>query len=437
MLVYLLLVLSFLNSQLILSVEHLPTLIFRTNELQLHQLASQFQEIFNDTASKNPNYLQVYFSGAERRTFIASNFPSIYLNAYDTLRPGAYKADLWRLLVVYYYGGFYADAAIRFVESIDHYLNVTSDDALFVIDEDSTAVCNGIFYARRHSPIIRFMIDWIMDNIFHQRYGCNNLDITGPKAIGRALKRILNQTDITSYQVGSFNTTFGSTIQFVIFKKQEVFDKEHRLIMRNKFPGYAEIMRQQSVVSAFTNDSQIHEPYGILYYYRAVFAHDYQQTIADKYAGGLVRWKKQYWLVLNGSRHAFPNYDMYVQMGMGPCYDCAGNSIELLTQIPEGLPLSLDVEGNRQWYRQSVFPQLEFNQTYLLSHHYLPIQQEIQSTLQLRTIPVNLSSSLSKFPYELPSIITYQEFQSIEHYYSLKNPRRRKHHNHRLPPQHT
>ena len=43
------------------------------------------------------------------REFIKNNFDLDILNAYDILKPGAFKADLWRCCILYIYGGIYLD----------------------------------------------------------------------------------------------------------------------------------------------------------------------------------------------------------------------------------------------------------------------------------------------------------------------------------------
>ena len=54
------------------------------------------------------------FNDDECRAFIAREYPSDVLDAYDNLIPTAFKADLWRYCVLYMYGGVYLDIKLRF-----------------------------------------------------------------------------------------------------------------------------------------------------------------------------------------------------------------------------------------------------------------------------------------------------------------------------------
>ena len=49
--------------------------------------------------SNNPRFNYYLFDDNDSRLFIQNNFPSKVLNAYDSLIPGAYKADLWRYCI--------------------------------------------------------------------------------------------------------------------------------------------------------------------------------------------------------------------------------------------------------------------------------------------------------------------------------------------------
>ena len=53
------------------------------------------------------------FNDDECRAFIAREYPSDVLDAYDNLIPTAFKADLWRYCVLYMYGGVYLDIKLQ------------------------------------------------------------------------------------------------------------------------------------------------------------------------------------------------------------------------------------------------------------------------------------------------------------------------------------
>jgi hypothetical protein len=163
------------------------------------------ESILNETVAAGSNtkdslttnhltYVQVFFSGIDREKFISRYYPQ-YLPHYQNLLPGAYKADLWRLLVIYRYGGIYMDIGMRLMPGIIIDRDIVhhgTDELVLSIDQgDLSAIANNFLIAYPRHPVIAYMIRWVVDNIANKRYGCNNLDIAGPKAIGRALHSYL------------------------------------------------------------------------------------------------------------------------------------------------------------------------------------------------------------------------------------------------------
>lgn len=108
----------------------------------------------------------------------------VYL-AYKSLVPKAYRSDLWRLCVLFKYGGLYTDISLKITKNIDYFKNYD-----FVLCEDTNKgdIYNAILYFKKpkHS-LLKFWIEKIVENIEKKNYGSNALDITGPKCLGRLL----------------------------------------------------------------------------------------------------------------------------------------------------------------------------------------------------------------------------------------------------------
>ena len=74
-----------------------------------------------------------------RREFISKYFNKDVLEAYDTLLPGAYKADLWRYCILYKMGGIYMDIKYTLSNNTYKLINLTDKEYYvrdsFVFDE--------------------------------------------------------------------------------------------------------------------------------------------------------------------------------------------------------------------------------------------------------------------------------------------------------------
>ena len=61
-----------------------------------------------------------FYSDEDAQNFLSTHFPAEVREAYDDLRPGAFKADLFRYCALLIHGGVYADVDIMLESSLDH-----------------------------------------------------------------------------------------------------------------------------------------------------------------------------------------------------------------------------------------------------------------------------------------------------------------------------
>jgi mannosyltransferase OCH1-like enzyme len=87
------------------------------------------KECVDKLKNAHPNFEHNLFDDNDCHEFIKKNFPIEVLLAYDALIPGAYKADLWRLCILYIHGGVYMDIKLQFCEGYN--LNKFMDKELF------------------------------------------------------------------------------------------------------------------------------------------------------------------------------------------------------------------------------------------------------------------------------------------------------------------
>jgi hypothetical protein len=83
-----------------------------------------------------------FYSDEDAANFLSTHFPAQVREAYDALRPGAFKADLFRYCVLLIYGGVYADVDIMLESTLDY--SVAPDVGFMVpMDEVRTVVLHG------------------------------------------------------------------------------------------------------------------------------------------------------------------------------------------------------------------------------------------------------------------------------------------------------
>jgi mannosyltransferase OCH1-like enzyme len=162
----------------------------------LHQVlittrGSAFSDEYHEQRTKLRSQFSEYrlWTSADIEDFIRDHFDRSVLDAYLTVSPFAYRADLARYCIVAHFGGWYVDYAIRRLELPDLIDNV---DLIAFRDRQehsgtSWALSNGFFYAREGLPALATAVELTVANIQARHYGITPLSPTGPSVFGQAV----------------------------------------------------------------------------------------------------------------------------------------------------------------------------------------------------------------------------------------------------------
>ena len=171
-----------------------------------HNLRPGMYKTCKHNHATNPEFDFYLFDNAECRKYIETNFESSVLKAYDTLIPGAYKADLWRLCVLYKEGGVYLDIKLKITEPLLKFLTpaAASADPIFVKDNwqpvpGGIAPYQAVLASPPAHPLFKQAIDTIVRNVESRYYGANQLDPTGPVMLARLISE--EKRDLFEYYV--------------------------------------------------------------------------------------------------------------------------------------------------------------------------------------------------------------------------------------------
>lgn len=132
----------------------------------------------------HPDFHYVFMDDNECALFIDSNFAGNVSHAFQDLIPGAFKADLWRLCVLYKYGGVYLD--IKFAPVHAQVLQSLLGGNHFVRDKirgNVTGIYNGFMVCVPGDPRLLQCIHQIVEHVQLRYYGKNSLTITGPHVL--------------------------------------------------------------------------------------------------------------------------------------------------------------------------------------------------------------------------------------------------------------
>jgi mannosyltransferase OCH1-like enzyme len=217
----------------------IPFYVFQTWES--HTLYKDMYLTMTENQRKNPCFDFYLFDTNECRDFIKHYFkdePDV-LWAFDSLVPGAYKADLWRYCVLYIHGGIYLDASLQIIENLKDFVNtygetyVRDSELIFKEDgitkKDSTAIWNGILISPKKTKLYDKAIKNIIENIKNNFYGATPLDPSGPRLLGNIITSTSLSNKIKIQHDTKRNDTFYNIdTNKVIFKTYPTYRSDRK-----------------------------------------------------------------------------------------------------------------------------------------------------------------------------------------------------------------
>ena len=220
----------------------IPFNIFQTWHSK--DLSPKMLEAVNAVKEHNPEFSYHLYDDADCLDFITTYFDKSVVDAYNTLLPGAYKADLWRYCVLYIRGGVYLDIKYYPVNGFKFLELVKSEH--FVKDREhflgEKGIYNGFIISKPNNQILWNCIRQIVDNVNTQFYGKNSFEPTGPLLVSKFISEHVYNNLSLLYEEDSFNT---------------VILLQHKLQKNVILRMYTEFREEQFKCSSSTNYYQI------------------------------------------------------------------------------------------------------------------------------------------------------------------------------------
>ena len=218
----------------------IPYILYKTGPYDIP--TNELKKIFDYNKKKLKVNKVFYYNDEECYDFIQSMGINI-INAYDSLIPTAYKADLWRYCILYKYGGIYGDMSQKFYKTYD--VNKNNVDMVLVRDINENAIQISFIATKPNNNFLKYLIDNISDNILKKKKGICPLDITGPTAFGKYFCKYFKINSInlgTNNYTGLNNDTYKINIPFYMFNKDYIVDINKNHIIKNKMNDHNKII---------------------------------------------------------------------------------------------------------------------------------------------------------------------------------------------------
>ena len=192
-------------------------------------LPPKMQEVMDNNKLLNPEFTFHIYDDNRCREFIQTHFETDIVYAFDKLIPGAYKADLWRLCVLFIEGGIYLDIKFKcingftFSEVIDkEYL--TLDIPSLSWTNTMHGIYNGFMVCKRRNPFLWKCICKIVDNVEKEEYGKSCLFPTGPGLLGDIYFENENEDAFIQKLSLEFDCVFSTNIKNIILRNTAILE---------------------------------------------------------------------------------------------------------------------------------------------------------------------------------------------------------------------
>uniref|UniRef100_A0A6C0JW69 Glycosyltransferase n=1 Tax=viral metagenome TaxID=1070528 RepID=A0A6C0JW69_9ZZZZ len=240
------------NSQSSPKYSVVPKKLFQTWHSK--DLPPKMRENIEIIQRNNPELEYFLFDNNECVNFIKAHFSDEVVDAYNTLLPGAYKADLWRYCVMYIHGGVYLDVKYQCMDGFK-FIDIM-DREHFVLERPyywkpgKYGIYNALIIAKPGNILLLDAILNIVRNTQINYYGFNSLYPTGPGLLGELYFGNIeeNMNMIDNFDL-VFNMINGEDV--IIYKNQIIlqsytgYRSEQRRTQQNKH--YTQLWNQRSI----------------------------------------------------------------------------------------------------------------------------------------------------------------------------------------------
>jgi len=146
----------------------------------------------------NPTYRHELYDDNECKEFLKKHFDPKVLKAFNKLRPGAFKADLWRYAILYIHGGIYADIDMNPFKPVDSILGENYNFISVKERQNKYGIFQAFMACSPRLPFLKSTVDTICTYTETEYYPNESrgffkrivpdvrfvLSITGPRLLG-------------------------------------------------------------------------------------------------------------------------------------------------------------------------------------------------------------------------------------------------------------
>jgi mannosyltransferase OCH1-like enzyme len=175
----------------------IPKIIYRTSPFKFDEIPQVIQESYKRDLELSPEYTMFYFEDFDCQCFIEENYGIDYLTLYNTLIPTAFKADLFRYLLLYKYGGVWMDFSMSLNKPlssiISNFKQIYVRDRIYSVGNswiNKVAIYQGFLCTIKGTEVLRLTIEKCLKNIKDRNLTQSCLMVTGTIVLGTVYREL-------------------------------------------------------------------------------------------------------------------------------------------------------------------------------------------------------------------------------------------------------
>lgn len=157
------------------------------------QLPETIQKSVDLMLQLNPEYSYELSDDEDMKKFITDNFDERIQEAFNSLKVGAAKADLWRYLILFKNGGVYLDVDSVIYSPLKTL--ITDDCAVITREKNPGKFVQWCLMFPAGHPILKICIDKCVTNILDKKIN-DILELTGPVVYSQSIKEYFGDDNI-------------------------------------------------------------------------------------------------------------------------------------------------------------------------------------------------------------------------------------------------
>lgn len=177
----------------------------------------------------NPEYSYQLYTDSEIDEFVNTFYPGEISECFNRLNVPVAKVDFWRYLVLYKFGGVYVDLDSSINISLNELIGQNDTAIITAETNPNTFVQWALIFDKQH-PILKKVIELIIENIQNNSYPNDILRMTGPQVYSKAILSL--HYDLFGENL-NFNSINNSTD--ITFSKNSISYRVYGIDYNNKF----------------------------------------------------------------------------------------------------------------------------------------------------------------------------------------------------------